>query len=145
MKPIKTWIVMADAGTVRIAVNDGPGKGVYGHSVKGVVAPDVTELSDEPGLTNAPTGPNRGSISDPDFKTQASAEFANRINDYLDAAQRAGKFQRLVLIAAPAMLGQLRQKLSPHLKDVLRADIPKDLVHAPLEELPGHLAGVMAV
>lgn len=145
MKPNKTWIVIADAKTVRIAVNDGPGKGVYGLSTQGLRAPEVTELSDAPGMTNAAVGPNRGGISDPDLKGQASAAFAEDIVTYLDVTLRDGQFQRLVLVAAPAMLGLLRQKLTDPLKAVLRADIPKDLTHLPLDDLPAHLADVMAV
>lgn len=145
MKPITTWIVIADAGTVRIVANDGLGKGLYGHSTDGLVAPAVTALSDAPGMTNAPVGPNRGGISDPDLKGQAAASFATTIIAYLEEARRDARFQRLVLIAPPAMLGLLRQRLSAPLREVLRADIAKDLTHVPLDDLPAHLEDVMVV
>lgn len=145
MKPIKTWIVLADAQTLRIAENDGPGKGIYGHKVEGLVAPPVTELSDAPGMTNAAVGPNRGGISDPDLKGQAAAAFAEMIVAYLEDALREGAFDRLVLAAAPPMLGVLRQKLSEPLQTVLLADLSKDLNHVTLDALPAHLADVMVV
>ncbi|PJI92082.1 protein required for attachment to host cells [Yoonia maricola] len=145
MKPIKTWIVLADAQTVRVAVNDGPGKGVYGHHVEGLVPPEVTELSDAPGMTNAPNGPNRGGISNPDLKGQAVAGFATDIVAYLDRFFQDSAFQRLVLIAPPAMLGVLRQTLSAPLRDALLGDMPKDLTHLPLDDLPAHLEDMMVV
>jgi protein required for attachment to host cells len=145
MKPNKTWIVLADAQTLRVAVNDGPGKGVYGHAVGGIKPRPVSELSDAPGMTNAAVGPNRGGISDPDLKGQAVAEFATDIVTYLDAGLQAGEFQRLVLIAPPTMLGVLRQTLSAPLRAVLHGDIPKDLTHIALDDLPAHLGGIMAV
>ncbi len=145
MKPIKTWIVLADTQSARIAVNDGPGKGVYGHSKQGLNAPKVTELSDAPGMTAASAGPNRGGISDPDLKGQAAHAFATAITSYLEAALANDAYQRLILIAPPAMLGQLRQALSPALRQVLLGDIPKDLTHLTLEDLPKHLADVLAV
>ena len=145
MKPRKTWIVLADATTVRIAVNEGPGKGVYGQSPQGLQAPPVTELSDAPGMTNASVGPNRGSISDPDLKEQAMGAFADDIVSYLDNAWTKGEFLQLILIAPPAMLGVLRPKLTPPLRAVLRADIPKDLTHLPLHDLPKHLDDVIVL
>lgn len=145
MKPIRTWIVLADTKTVRIAVNDGPGKGVYGHSTQGLKAPPVTALSDEPGMTFASFGPNRGGISDPDLKGQAAHAFAVKIVEYLDDALAQGSYQRLILIAPAAMLGRLRQAITPSLQAVLLDEIPKDLTHLPLDELPAHLADVLAV
>ncbi len=145
MKPIKTWIVLADAQTVRIAVNDGTGKGLYGRGTQGLMAPAITELSDAPGLTNAAVGPNRSSISDPDLKGQAARVFASDITAYLEAALTRGDYHRLILIAPAAMLGHLRQVMTPALRKALHADVPKDLTHLPLDELPGHLEDILAV
>ncbi len=145
MKPHKTWIVLADSKHVRIAVNDGPGKGIYGHSTEGLEAPPITELSDAPGMTNAPVGPNRGNISDPDLKGLAAAAFADDIVAYLEAALGHGEFERLVLVASPAMLGILRKALTPKVKSALRAEVPKDLTHIPLTDLPDHLTDIMLV
>ena len=145
MKPIKTWIVLADTQSVRIAVNDGPSKGVYGHSAPGLKAPPVTSLSDAPGMTNAAVGPNRGGIAEPDLKGQAAHAFATDITQYLEASLAKGDFQRLILIAPAAMLGMLRKAMTPALKNALLGDIPKDLTHLPLDELPKHLSDVLVV
>jgi protein required for attachment to host cells len=145
MKPIKTWIVIADSQTVRIAINEGTGKGIYGRGTQGLDAPAVTELSDAPGMTNAAAGPNRGGISDPDLKGQAARAFAGDIVRYLAGALAKGDFERLILIAPAAMLGHLRQALTPALRAVLHADIPKDLTHLPLDALPAHLEDVLVV
>ncbi len=145
MKPITTWIVLADAQTVRIAINDGTGKGVYGRGTQGLEAPTITELSDAPGMTNAAVGPNRGSISGPDLKGQAMRAFAADIVDYLDAARASQDYDRLILIAPATMLGYLRQALTSALRNALYTDISKDLIHVPLDELPRHLENVLAV
>ncbi|MFT6075270.1 MAG: protein required for attachment to host cells [Yoonia sp.] len=145
MKPIKTWIVLADTQSVRIAVNDGPSKGVYGHCTHGLKAPKITSLSDAPGMTNAAVGPNRGGIADPDLKGQAAHAFAADIIQYLEASLTKGEFQRLILIAPAAMLGLLRKAMTPALKHTLLGDIPKDLTHLPLDELPKHLEDILCV
>lgn len=145
MKLHKTWIVLVDSAHIRIAVNDGPGKGLYGLSADGLEAPQVMELSDEPGMTYARFGPNRGGISDPDLKGQAVAKYAGAIVKFLDAQKARDAFQHFILVAPPAMLGHLRQKLTSPLLAALRADIDKDLIHVPLQDLPAHLRDVIAV
>lgn len=145
MRPIISWIVLVDAETVRIVVNEGPGKGLYGRKTDELKARAVTELSDAPGMTASSVGPNRGSISDPQLKAQAEALFANEIATYLDNALQDGEFDRLVLAAAPEMLGLLRQRLSNEVKGVLLADLAKDLTHVTLEDLPAHLSNVLVV
>ncbi len=145
MKPIKTWIVLADTRTVRIAANEGIGKGVYGLSIQGLAAPQITELSDAPGMTSVAVGPNRGGISDPDLKGQAAHSFATDIVGYLADALADGSFQRLILIAPAAMLGLLRQTLTPSLQDVLLGDIAKDLTHLSLDDLPRYLEDLLVV
>lgn len=144
MKPTITWIVLADAQILRVVVNDGPGKGVYGHKVAGLAVPKVTALSDAPGMTKAVAGPHRGSITDPDLKRQAEMSFADDIVHYLEHALGSQEFDRLVLVAAPQMLGILRQKLSASLQEVLYADLDKDLTHVALDALPSHLSDVLA-
>lgn len=143
MKPHKTWIVLADTSSVRIAVNDGPGKGIHGHNAEGLKPRPITELSDAPGMTNAAVGPNRGSISEPDLKGLAAAGFADDIVAYLNRALDDGAFERLVLVAPPAMLGILRKALTRPLKSTLRAEVAKDLTHISLNDLPAHLNDVM--
>ena len=55
--------------------------------------------------------------------------FARRIADELTSAHRAGGFDRLVIMAAPAFLGSLRSALSPALRKAVVAEINKDLMH----------------
>jgi protein required for attachment to host cells len=54
-------------------------------------------------------------------------------------------FDRLVLIAAPATLGDLRAAMSKALQQVVHAELPKDLVNVPNQELAPHLSDILAV
>lgn len=145
MKPSKTWIVLMDAQAVRIVANDGPNKGLYWVSTKGLDAPAVSELSDAPGMTKAPAGPDRGSISEHDHKTQAAISFADAILDVLTVAHGKNAFQQLVFVAPPTMLGILRQRMPRLLSDMIRAEIAKDLTQILITDLPAHLTDVLAV
>ena len=145
MKPTRTWIVMADTRHLRIAENTGLGHGLTDHEGKLPVAPEPVPLSDEPGMTYASAGPNRGAITDPDPKGQAARAFADDIVAYLSAAHAKGDFARLILIAPPQMMGHLRKAMTPDLRAVLHAEIAKDLIPVTLAELPEHLDKVIAL
>jgi protein required for attachment to host cells len=57
--------------------------------------------------------------------------FVRRIVAELERARAANEFQRLVLVAAPAMLGRLRRALTPALRARLAGSVAKDIVHQP--------------
>jgi protein required for attachment to host cells len=57
--------------------------------------------------------------------------FVRRIVAELERARIANEFQRLVLVAAPAMLGRLRRALTPALRARLAGSVAKDIVHQP--------------
>jgi len=54
-------------------------------------------------------------------------------------------FDRLVLVAAPATLGDIRKILPKPLQGVVYGEISKNLVHVPNQELSDHLGDVLAV
>jgi protein required for attachment to host cells len=60
------------------------------------------------------------------------AMFAKQVGQHIDADRASHKFDRLVLVAPPKMLGLLRQSLPTQSQSLLAAEIPKDLAqHAP--------------
>jgi protein required for attachment to host cells len=72
-------------------------------------------------------------------------QFARQLAAELDGYQQKGLFDRLVIVAAPQTLGDLRGELSPQLQALVLAEVPKDLTKIPLPDLAGHLHDVMAV
>jgi protein required for attachment to host cells len=57
--------------------------------------------------------------------------FARRIGAELERARRQGRFEKLVLIAGPPFLGELRSSLPKSLRAMTVAEVAKDLVHRP--------------
>jgi len=145
MKPLKTWIVLADASKLRIVANDGPNKGLYPIAVDATLVKGALPLSDEPGLTKAPAGPNRGNIADPDLKSQSEDLFARSIVRFVDEAGKQNAFNRLIIAAPPEMLGCIRKHVSPDLKALLRTDLAKDLTSVPMAKLHKHLEDFLPV
>ena len=63
----------------------------------------------------------------------------------LNAKQQAGEFDRLVIAAAPAALGDIRPALSDEVKETILAEMPKDLTNIPIPKLAEHFDGLLAV
>jgi protein required for attachment to host cells len=60
------------------------------------------------------------------------AMFAKQVGQRIDADRMGHKFDKLVLVAPPKMLGLLRQSLPTQSQSLLAVEIPKDLAqHAP--------------
>lgn len=55
--------------------------------------------------------------------------FARKLAEVLGKARHAGKFDGLVLIAAPHFLGTLRRYLGKECQEAVLASVDKDLVH----------------
>jgi protein required for attachment to host cells len=65
--------------------------------------------------------------------------FARQIGGELDRARRAGRFDRLVVMAGPQFLGVLRTALPSALRKVTVAEVGRDLVHQSERVLRAHL------
>ena len=150
MKPTKTWIVIADGDTAKIFEHDGPGKGL--HIIKELTLEQAhlrsgDIMADRPGRASNPSSP--GSRAAVDYRTDPAQarerKFVEHLADVLDHQHREGAFERLVIVAAPKALGDLRPALSEAVKGTILAELPKDLTNLPTIKLAEHLEGVLAV
>jgi protein required for attachment to host cells len=65
--------------------------------------------------------------------------FARLITDHLAQARRAGEFDHLVVMAAPAFLGLLRKAMADALRSCIVGEVTKDLAHEPPETIRAHV------
>jgi protein required for attachment to host cells len=68
-------------------------------------------------------------------------QFAKAVARTLDGARTRNEFDRLVLIAAPRMLGLLRDALPAPCRSVIAAEVAKDLVRHDLEAIRDAVPG----
>jgi protein required for attachment to host cells len=104
--------------------------------------------SDRPGRVfhSAPSGVRRrGAVAHHGVGGESSPRrheaelFAKHVVEALVKAQREKCFERVVLIAAPAFLGHLREALPESLRSSIAAEVDKDLVHHPEEAIQAQL------
>ena len=150
MKPTVIWIVLADGDQAKVFENDGPGKGL--HAIRELAmeqdhlaAHDI--MADRPGRASNPAGPNsRAAV---DYRTDPvdlrERRFLERLARTLADRQADGAYDRLIIVAPPRALGELRPALSDSVRGAILAELPKDLTNTPTDQLGAHLSDVLAI
>lgn len=149
MKANTTWILVANGTQAYIACNNGPGHGLekdFAHEFEGPNLANREIMADAPGRAFDSAGQGRHSMEPHTDPRQHNQQvFAHEIAQYVGAAAEQNAFDRLVLVAAPHMLGELRKCLPDSVKGKVSGEVAKDLTHIPLHKLPDHLGDVVAL
>jgi protein required for attachment to host cells len=98
--------------------------------------------------TRSHTGANGASfdVNGPAKKVeQERNRFAEHAAAALEAEWAKGGYDRIVLVAGPKLLGDLRQAIPKQLSMHVAAELHKDLMKTPMHDLPAHLAEVSGV
>lgn len=148
MKPVRTWVLVADGSRARIVENLGPGKGLHpveGMSYQAELPANRELLSDRPGRSFESSSPTRHGLSGPDPHRQLKHAFARQLARVLETKLAETAFDRCVLVAPPEMMGDLRREISDRVREKVTAELVLDLTKVPDDRLPAHLEQVMAV
>jgi protein required for attachment to host cells len=97
-------------------------------------------MSDAPGRVHDRFGPGRHSL-DPreQIRSEEAHRFARELAARLAAAHNERQFSRLIIMAAPAFLGVLRNALGKPLADSVVAEVPKNLVAHDVADVEAHI------
>lgn len=142
-----TWIAVADGGKAMLLVNDGTDAA----PLLSVLAKDELDNpaareqgADRPGRRPDPGAGQRSAMEATDWHELGEARFVHGFAERLNRAAEQGRFERLVLIAPPKVLGQLRPALSARVAGCLVAEIGSDLTGQPVDQIAQHLAKALA-
>jgi protein required for attachment to host cells len=115
--------------------------------------PDREQKSDRPGRHKdtglskqaAPGGMDwspgqRSGFSETDWHQLEKERFAQELADRLYKHAHKGDFDRLVVVAPPKVLGDLRAKLHKAVSDRVIAEIPKTLTNHPVDQIEALVA-----
>jgi protein required for attachment to host cells len=149
MKHTKTWILVADGGRARILETTGNRQGLQ------LVAGSQSRISNSPshelgraapGRVYESVGHARHAVeprSDP--HTALEVLFASQLATMLADHSAKNAFDRLVVVAPAAMLGNLRRMIKPEVRNKIIAEIDKDLTRIPNNEIASHIENVFNV
>ena len=138
-----TWVLVADGTRARI------------FSAVSPVAPleEIDDLahpenrlherqltSDLPGRSTDDVGAGRHAMNDQvSAKKQESIDFARRIASELDNGLNQHKYERLIIVAAPSLLGLLRKQLNVTTSKHIVLELDKNIAHLNLNEIRSYL------
>ena len=145
--PIRTWVLIADAAHARVVERQGTSDELK--TLKDMVyeielPPSRDLLTDKPGRSFESQGRARHAKENrADPHRELKRAFAKKIATILEAKLREGQFDRLVLVAPPVTLGDLREALPKSVRAKVTAELPHDLVKTPTKKLWPHLEEVL--
>ena len=137
------WVVVCDGRKALVLENAGDEKFLNLRTREVHEHPDAKthELgTDAPGRAFSSVGTERSAMEQTDWHDQEEDRFLQRLASRLDAEVNAGNAKSVIMVAPPRALGVLRQAYSPNLRKALRAEIDKDFVRMPVDEIEKHLA-----
>lgn len=144
----ETWVLVADGARARLFRADRRNRSLElveeeDSSAARAKAADI--VTDRPGRHFDGNTLGQRSAMEPstDPKQLEKRRFARHLASRLGEARRAGRFDDLVIVAAPQTLGDLRAELPPAVASHVTAEIDKDLTGGSPAELGRHLAPVL--
>jgi protein required for attachment to host cells len=147
VKSERTWIVIADGAHAKVFefTPEKPRLAAVKDIAFTIDLPATHDLvSDRPGRvfeSHGPASHAKAPRSDPHRELKRS--LAHKIADALQASLAEQRFDKLVLVAPPTTLGDLREALADGVRARVTAELAKDLVKLPATELQEHLHDVL--
>ncbi|RCK42647.1 host attachment protein [Thalassospira xiamenensis] len=141
------WILVADGGKAHVIAVTRDAEGRHLETVEEMRADNRSSqeiASDKPGRGFAnPAGNQQRHAMPPasDPHEHAQKEFVDDVVRYLADECKQGRFDNLIVIAPPKVMGEVRTKMPKPLAEALDGEIVKDLTNVPLGDLPRHLSG----
>lgn len=150
MKKAVTWIVVADGARAHIVRQIGTGTPLQSVPGQDFINPEPQRTrargTDRPGraFDSAGVGHRHG-VEQVDWHRFEKKKFARSIAEHLEHAAEARAFDKLVLVAPPETLGEIRANLGKHGNARVGGQVAKDLTQVPVPDLAGHLGNAVRV
>jgi protein required for attachment to host cells len=149
MRPKITLIAVADGTQARFYLHERPGEALKAapYPAMGIENPKTSEQgTDRPGRSFNRVGPGRAAMENPaDWHQQAEDRFARDVAERIEGILGEEPAWRLILVAAPETLGELRQALSPQTRQRVLGELAKDFANEPEKRLNQALEELLPV
>ncbi|SHI87211.1 host attachment family protein [Wenxinia saemankumensis] len=97
--------------------------------------PDREQSANRPGRVGQSANPGKSAYDDTDWHELAKDRFAAHLAEMLYERAHKGQFDRIVICAAPNVLGTLRDHLHKEVQSKVVAEVPKTLTNHPIPEI----------
>jgi protein required for attachment to host cells len=137
-----TWVLVADSSRARLFVaasHTSPLTEFESLTHAEAKQHEQKMTSDLPGHQAGSDGRHHSVGSETDPKKFEAIQFARQIAKHLDDAHNKHIFTQLVVVAAPAFLGLLREQLTPNVTKLITLELDKNLSQHSAEDIRQHL------
>jgi protein required for attachment to host cells len=142
MKPIRTYILIADGARAHLLLSEGRGKPlteVPDSDIRVDLKADHDLTTDRPGRVHESANVARHAIEREDLQRKEKERFVQSLAEGLDRRLANREYDRLVIAAAPETLGIIRSALSDKVRASILAEVAKDLTKIPNPQIRSHL------
>lgn len=141
----RTWIAVFDRKKAHIFYKTADDLELIAEAVPDFEEKGLDISNDDIGRTSAPFNSSQRSGVDPREGQihHEEVHFARSISRWLENANNHEAFDRLVIVAAPRMLGLVRADLSEHVKSKLANEMAKDVTNMSIPEIKRHLSNIV--
>ena len=101
--------------------------------------PTGEQGSGVPGRVHQSVGRVRSAVEQTDWHDRAERAFLTAVASRLHVGLTKGETRALIMIASPRALGMIREVYSPVVRNAIRAEVGKDLVKLPVDEIEKQL------
>lgn len=140
--PNDTFVVVADGRKMLFFRNDGdaqhPNLVVERKRVQDNPS-DGDQATDRPGRSFASVGPGRSAYEETDFHQLEEDRFAAETAELLKKRALNNDFEKLIIVAPPKTLGELRKHYHKEVESRLIGEIDKTLTGHPVEDIESAL------
>ncbi|MBV7392682.1 host attachment family protein [Mameliella sediminis] len=142
-----TWVLVADGEKALFLRNDiddiNPDLNVV--RIEQQENPSDREQSaNRPGRMNDAGPGQKSAMDDTDWHELAKERFADDLSEILYKQAHRGAFDRIVIVAPPRTLGELRDKLHKEVLDKVVAELDKTLTNHPIDKIETLLVNELA-
>ena len=124
------WVLVADGEKALFLRNEGDREYPNLQVVREMTEenpPTHEQGTDRPGRLSDGPSVHRSAVADTDWHKIAKERFAEEIAARLYRMAHRGDFDRIILVAPPVVLGELRKKLHKEVGEKIAAEVPKEL------------------
>jgi protein required for attachment to host cells len=141
--PWESWVVVCDGAKALIMQNAGDNQNMNLQVQETLTQPNIADRdlgAGKPGRSHQANGTSGSAVEETSWHDQAEEDFLKRVAVKLDELVRDKDARRIVLVAPPRALGQIRPNLRTDTQAAITAEVAKDLTNFPVDQIERHLA-----
>lgn len=133
-----TWVLIADGEKALFMVNETDAENPFLQVFREEEQenpPNREQAANRRGRFNDGPSVHRSAVDDTDWHQLSKDRFAKELSEILYRQAHKGRFEKIVIVAPPGVLGELRDEMHQEVSNKVIGEIPKTLTNHPVEEI----------